>query len=153
MGQAQASDRPGHSRRPGPGAVARPRLVVTVEIHAGRRGPRRGLPEIDRDDLAAIGQVGHEEASSSQIPRLWHCHRQREGRGNGRINGVAAGSQHVPADVRRLRLLGHDDVPRKRVACPGRWHSNPEHEAESRPGPQYYPRKLHHRASLSRRQL
>src|SRR5208337_5396395 len=37
-------------------------------VHAGRRRPRRGLPEIDRDDLAAIGQVGHDESSPPRLP-------------------------------------------------------------------------------------
>jgi len=95
-------------------------------VHAGRRRPRRGLPEIDRDDLAAIGQVGHDESSASQIPRLWHRHRQGEGGSDGRIDGVATGSQHVPADIRRMGFLGRDDVLGEgRLSC--LCHRDPNH--------------------------
>ena len=79
--------------------MAGPRLAVTIEVHAGCGRKRGGLTKIDRDNLVAIGQIGHDETPAAQIPRLRHGHRQCEGRGDGRVDGVATGSQHVPADV------------------------------------------------------
>ena len=42
-----------------------------------------------------FGQVGHDEAPTSQIPRLRQGHRKGKGRGDGRVDGIASPDEDV----------------------------------------------------------
>jgi|GEM_PF-4591408 len=49
-----------------------------------------------------------------------------KGGSDGRIDGLATGSQHVPADIRRMGFLGRDDVLGEgRLSC--LCHRDPNH--------------------------
>ena len=56
-----------------------------------------------------LGQPQHKKTTSPQIPRLGQGHRQGEGGGHGRIDGIAALPQDLGADRRGLGLLGRHD--------------------------------------------
>ena len=78
-------------------------VAVLVEIHVRGRGQRRLLAEVE-ESLAAIGQLYRHEAAAAEIARRRVDHSQRIAHRDGRIHRIAAGLQHIHADMRRQVL-------------------------------------------------
>ena len=96
---------------PMPSAELRDLSVVGFAVRAEEyvrcgRG-RRGLAIIDRDILVALGRMDHHEAAAADISGARITHRHRKAGGDRRIDGIAALSQDIGADLRPDFLLRH----------------------------------------------
>ncbi len=99
-----------HTGRARTGGVFGEELAVATKIHRRGRGGRRGFTEVECANLFGSGVVGDEKAAAAEISGGRMRHRQRQGGRDGRVDRVAAAPQHVTADLRRVLLLGHDDM-------------------------------------------
>ena len=99
VGQLEPAHAARHPGRKVPGlgqpSIDRP---VRTQIHRRGRSERRLLPVVERRELTARSAHDH-EAPASDVASGRVCHREREGRGDGGIDGVAASGQHRRADV------------------------------------------------------
>jgi hypothetical protein len=108
---------PGTAIEPGPCRLrSRPREQVGGGAVAGQRiildaqAARRAHAVIDHFIAVLVRAVEHHGAAAAEPahPRLQHAERKR-GRDHG-IDAVAAGGQHLGADLRRLARLRGDDT-------------------------------------------
>ena len=116
QGQGQAGDGPGH----GDGAVAvlvggilraRPREEAVRDaaddlVDRLVRGQRGHAVEVERDGLAALGQVDEHRAGAGDGGHERLHHRHREGGGHGGVHGVAAAGEDGGAHLGAARMLG-----------------------------------------------
>jgi hypothetical protein len=87
-------------------------VAVGVEVHVARGRGRRGFAIVDRFESAA--RIAHEhETAAAQIPRLGPHDRERQRRGDSRVDGIAALLHHINADTRG-DLADGDDHPMPR---------------------------------------
>ena len=75
---------------------------------AGVEGPWRGGPEIDRREVRRIALVADQVAAAAQAAHPGLDHGEREGRGDGGIDGSTAVAKDGGADVRGAGVLGRD---------------------------------------------
>ena len=59
---------PGTPAARGPARWPRQEPAVGVEVHPLGRGQRGPLAEVEGDDLAAVGEVGDDEAAAAELP-------------------------------------------------------------------------------------
>ena len=117
MGQAQASDGAGDAGRAWARAMAGQEVALVVEVHAGGGGGGCGLAEVDRDDLAGVGQVGDDEAAAAEVAGGRVGDGQGKGGGDGGVDGVSALPHDVTADFGGVMLPGRR---RRGARIPGR---------------------------------
>ncbi len=103
--QRQAGDRPRHAD--GHAAVARQLAVGLaggVQKHVAAGAARRLLAVVDRHRLAGRRMHDH-EAAAAEIAGLRQRHGEREADRHGGVDRIAAGFEHVHADLGGQRLL------------------------------------------------
>ncbi len=66
--------------------------------------------EVDGHDLAAVAQVGDDEAAAAEIAGFGECHRQRERRGDCSIDGVTTAVEDLAAGVGGVPFTGDDGM-------------------------------------------
>ncbi len=94
-------------------------LGVDERVARHRRG--RGLPAVDRLDLAGASAVVHEVAAAPDAGAVGLGHAQSRGGRDGRVDRVAAALEHLEADAGRVGVDRGDGaaVPRGRGSLPG----------------------------------
>ena len=106
--ELKSRDRARHPDREIAAAAARrDRIAVRIEVHGGRRRGGRGLAEIDEGGAPVMEANGHEPAAA-KIAGLGKGDRQRIADGNGGIDRIAAGLEHVDPGLGR-QPVGADD--------------------------------------------
>ena len=123
--------------------------AVRAEVHvaAGRCG--RALAEIEEGG-ASIGEADQHESPAADVARRGMRDRQREPDRDGRIDGVAAGSQHCEAGLGGMNFARHHHgvVRTRRLTGRGRLPaSEREQERNQRQGPTHLERLYLGRAS------
>ena len=118
------------------GAGARDRVALRVQIHRLRRGQRRALAEVEEGG-GSVGHADRHEAAAAQVTRGRIDHGQRIAHRHGRIDGIAAGLQHVHPNLGREVLGGHDHpvLPfhRRRRGRESRCRPDPQRHHEGQP--------------------
>ena len=91
-------------------------LLAEVQGHGLTAAQLDGLGKLGPPGSGGAGRYGsplrqpeHEKTTTTQIPRLGQGHRQGEGGGHGRIDGITALPQDLGTDRRGLGLLGRHD--------------------------------------------
>ena len=88
------------------GARALDNVTVFIEIHVRSCGQRRLLAEVQKG-LAAVGQLQGHETATAKIARRRIYHGQCITHRHRCIHRIAAGLQHIHADMRRQVLRRH----------------------------------------------
>ena len=107
-GELESRDRARHpDREIAAPAARRDRVAAGIEVHGGRRRGGRGLAEIDEGGASVMEADGHEPAAA-KIAGFGEGDRQRIADGNGGIDRIAAGLEHVDPGLGR-QPVGADD--------------------------------------------
>ena len=94
-------------------AVVGQELAVVAEIHRRGRGGGGGFTEVERAHSVGSRVIGHDEPAAAEVSGRRMGNRQRHRGRDGRVDGVAAPSQNVATDFRRVLFLGHDHMARE----------------------------------------
>jgi len=86
-----------------------PPVTERIEVLDGGAGGRLAA-RVQHVQLAFPGDIDHREQIAADADHHRFDHVQHRGRGDGRIDGVAAASQYFQSGLCRERLAGHDDA-------------------------------------------
>ena len=85
-------------------------LTAGVEEHVGRGRRGRRLAAVERRDLVRRGIVEHQERAAAEAGGFRFDQSQHHLRGDGGVHRRTAGTQHVEARLRRIRIGGGHHV-------------------------------------------
>ena len=83
-----------------------------VEVHVVGRGGRRGFPVVERRHLATRRAM-HDEPTAPDVAGVRQHDLEREGDGDGGVDGVAALLEDVDARLTRERMCRDDHCVRR----------------------------------------
>ena len=133
-GEVQPRDRARHPHREMGVVVQHPVVLAVHQEHGGRRARRGGLAEVVCGRLARGGAVD-EEAAPADVAGGGVGHREREGGGDGGVDGVPALAHHLRPDRRGEGVLRDDHRPpgAYRLGAAGKGGGQPQPSGEDEP--------------------